>query len=275
MPGARGRPQLYADTAIECPLFVKAVFHLSLRSTQGFLESLVQLMGVDLPVPDYTAVCKRQRDLRIQLGSTPAGQPRHVVIDTTGLKVFGAGEWYVRKHGMCRGRRRVWRKLHLGVDEKTKDIVAVDLTTSGVHDSPHMSEVLELVGDDVCQVSGDRAYDTGACYRAILGRGAIPTIPPRRNARLSTAKDPPPFRAERDAVIQRIKVEGRYPWRTSSGATRQSLAENAVYRFKALVGVKLTARIFENQQVEAHVKCRVLNRMSSLGLPISERVPQG
>ena len=176
---------------------------------------------------------------------------------------------------MERGRRRTWRKLHLGVDEKTKEIVAVDLTTSGVHDSPHMPDVLDLVLDPVHQVSGDRAYDTGVCYQAILARGAIPTIPPRRNARLSTAKDPPPYRAERDAVIQRIKEEGRYPWRTSSGATRQSLAENAVSRFKALVGVKLAARTFENQQVEALVKCRVLNRMAALGMPISERVLQG
>jgi hypothetical protein len=173
------------------------------------------------------------------------------------------------------GRRRIWRKLHLGVDETTKEILAVDLTTSSVHDSPHMPEVLERVGDDVCQVSGDRAYDTGACYQAILARGAVPTIPPRRNARLSTAKDPPPYRAERDAVVRRIKDEGRYPWRTSSGATRQSLAENAVSRFKALVGVKLAAREFENQQVEALVKCCVLNRMASHGLPKSERVLHG
>jgi hypothetical protein len=275
VPGARGRPQLYADTAIECALVVKAVFHLSLRSTQGFLESVVRLMEVDLPVPDYTTVCKRQRHLRVQLGAKPATQPRHVVIDTTGLRVLGAGEWYVRKHGMERGRRRIWRKLHLGVDEKTKDIVAVDLTTSGVHDSPHMPDVLDLVHDPAHQVSGDSAYDIGACYQAIVGRGAVPTIPPRRNARLSTAKDPPPFRAERDAVIERIKEEGRYSWRTSSGATRQSLAENAVSRFKALLGVKLAAREFDNQRVEALVKCRVLNRMSSLGLPISERVLQG
>lgn len=170
---------------------------------------------------------------------------------------------------MGRGRRRTWRKLHLGVDEKTKDIVAVDLTTSAVHDSPHMPDVLDLVHDPVHQVSGDRAYDTGTCYQAILARGAVPTIPPRRNARLSTAKDPPPFRVERDAVIRRIKEDGPYPWRTSSGATRQSLAENAVSRFKALVGVKLTARIFENQQVEARVKCRRLLTLRHRPIPLT------
>jgi hypothetical protein len=273
--GARGRPQLYADTAIECALIVKAVFHLSLRATQGFLESVVRLMDLELPVPDYTTVSKRQSGLDVRIRATPSGQPRHVVIDTTGLKVFGAGEWYVRKHGRGRGRRRIWRKLHLGMDETTKEIVAVDLTTSGVNASPHLPAVLDQVVGNVAQVSGDRGYDSGLCYAAILARGAVPTIPPRRNARLSTAKDPPPFRAERDAVVRRIKDGGRYPWRTSTGATRQSLAENAVSRFNALVGVKLSARTLETQQIEALVKCRALNRMTALGMPGSERIHVG
>ena len=274
-PQGRGRPQVYTDTAIECALVVRAVFHLSLRATQGFLDSVVRLMGVDLPVPAYSTVCRRQPGLQLTPQFRPSRQPRHVVIETTGLKVFGAGEWYVRKHGRGKGRRRTWRKLHLGVDEATKEIVAVDLTTSGVHDSPHLPTVLDLVEGDVGQVSGDRAYDSGTCYEAILARGAVPTIPPRRNARLSRAKDPPAFRAERDAVVRRIRDEGRYPWRTSSGATRQSLAENAVSRFKALVGEQLASRELERQEVEAMVKARVLNRMTVLGMPRSERVPVG
>ena len=181
----------------------------------------------------------------------------------------------MRKHGAGKGKRRTWRKLHLCVDETSKDIVAVDLTASGVHDSPHLPAVLDRVEGDVGQVSGDRAYDSGTCYEAILARGAVPTIPPRRNARFSRAKDPPRYRVERDAVLRRIRDEGRYPWRTSSGATRQSLAENAVSRFKALVGVKLASRELERQQVEVLVKSQVLNRMTALGMPRSERVPVG
>ncbi len=275
VPSARGRPRLYTDTAIECALVVKAVFHLSLRATQGFLESVVRLMDIALPVPDYTTVSKRQRSLEVKIREGRGKKPCHVVIDSTGLKVFGAGEWYVRKHGMGKGRRRIWRKLHLCVDETSKDIVAVDLTTSGVHDSPHLPAMLDRVEGDIGQVSADRAYDSGTCYEAILARGAVPTIPPRRNARFSRAKDPPAFRTERDAVLRRIRDEGRYPWRTSSGATRQSLAENAVSRFKALVGVKLASREFERQQVEALVKSQVLNRMSALGMPRSERISVG
>ncbi len=274
-PRGRGRPRIYSDTAIECALVVRAMFHLSLRATQGFLESVVRLMGVDLPVPAYSTVCRRQAGLDLRLYPAPRREPRHVVIDTTGLKVLGAGEWHVRKHGNSKGRRRTWRKLHLCVDETSKDIVAVDLTTSAVHDSPHLPAVLDQVEGDVGQVSGDRAYDSGTCYEAILARGAVPTIPPRRNARFSRAKDPPPFRAERDVVLRRIKNEGRYPWRASSGATRQSLAENAVSRFKALVGLKLASRELERQQVEALVKSQVLNRMTALGMPRSERVSVG
>jgi len=167
------------------------------------------------------------------------------------------------------------RKLHLGVDEttRTKEIVAVDLTTSGVHDGPYLPELLEHIGGEVRQVSGDWAYDSGRCYEAILARGTVPTIPPRRNARFTNAKDPPPHRLERDAVLRRIKSDGRYVWRTSSGATRQSLAENAVSGFKTLVGVRLTARTFESQQVEARVKGQILNRMAALGMSQSGRVP--
>ena len=271
----RGRPQIYSDTAIECALVVRAVFHLSLRATQGFLESVVRLMGVELPVPAYSTVCRRQAGLEVRLRPAPARQPRHVVIDTTGLKVYGAGEWYVRKHGIGKGRRRTWRKLHLCVDEAAKDIVAMDLTTSDVHDSPHLPAVLERVEGEVGQVSADKAYDSGACYEAILARGAVPTIPPRRNARFSSAKDPPAFRAERDAVVRRIKDEGRYSWRTSSGASRQSLVENAVSRFKALMGDRLASREFGRQQVEALVKSQVLNRMTALGMPRSERISVG
>lgn len=162
-PEGRGRPRIYTDTATKGALVVKAMFHLSLRATQGFLESVVALMDVELPVPDYTTMSCGKPGLDLELRLPPAKAPRHVVIDTTCQKVFGAGEWYVRKHGMGRRRRRSWRKLHLGVDETTREIVAVDLTTSGVHGGPHFPSLLNQVADTGGQVSGDRAYDSGRC----------------------------------------------------------------------------------------------------------------
>jgi len=197
-------------------------------------------------------------------------QPRHVVVDATGLKVYGAGEWQIRKHRATRCRS--WRKLHLGVDEKTKEIVAVDLTASNIHDGQRLPHLLSMVCGRIGQVSGDRAYDTRACYESVLDHNGIPTIPPRRNARRSPDPDPPPWRVARDAMLRAIEEQGRYAWRVASACTRQSLAENAVSRFKAVFGPKLASRRFESQQVEAIIKCSILNRMAALGLPRAERV---
>ena len=259
-----------ADTAIQCALILKSVFQLSLRSTQGFVSSLLELLRLDLPVPDYSTLSRRQSSLATFLTVSPSSRPRHVVVDATGLKVYGSGEWHVRKHR--HGRHRAWRKLHLGVDERTKEIVAVEVTPSRVHDCRLLPALLDQIPGRIVQVSGDGAYDTRACYQSILQREAVATIPPRRSARLSESVDPPAWRAMRDAHLREIRRLGRYEWRISSGCTRQSLAENAMSRFKTLFGPKLSAQRFDNQRVEAIIKCEVLNRMSSRGMPESVRI---
>jgi hypothetical protein len=223
-------------------------------------------MNLELPVPDYSTVSRRQGSLAVSLPTRK--QARHVVIDATGLKVYGAGEWHVQKHRS--GRRRTWRKLHLGVDETTKEIVAVEVTTSSVHDSLVLPTLLEQIPGRVDQVSGDGAYDTRACYEAIHRRGALAAIPPRLNAR--------PWEQNADASrmrnsnLRRVWMYGRYEWRESSGCTRQSLAENAFSRFKALFGGRLAARGPDNQYVEVMVKCAALNRMTGIGMPDSVRI---
>ena len=265
----RGRPKVYADAAIQCALVLNSVFHLNLRTTQGFLQSIVALMALDLPVPNYSTVSRRQSAVDVRLSVRPTDRPRHVVIDSTGLKIYGAGEWHIRKHRTL--RRRTWRKLHLGVDETTKEIVAMDLTASNVHDARRLSSLLSKTPGSIGQVSADRAYDTGSCYEAVLQHDAIVTILPRRNARCSRDSHPPPWHAMRDTHLRRIRTQGRYEWRKSSGCTRQSVAENAVSRYKAILGVSLSARTVKNQKVEAAIKCAVLNRMAELGMPRSER----
>ena len=162
----RGRPKVYADAAIQCALVLNSVFHLNLRTTQGFLQSIVALMALDLPVPNYSTVSRRQSAVDVRLSVGPTDRPRHVVIDSTGLKIYGAGEWHIRKHRTL--RRRTWRKLHLGVDETTKEIVAMDLTASNVHDARRLSSLLSKTPGSIGQVSADRAYDTGSCYEAVL-----------------------------------------------------------------------------------------------------------
>jgi hypothetical protein len=195
--------------------------------------------------------------------------PRHVVIDATGLKVYGVGEWQVRKHRVS--RRRTWRKLHLGIDERTKEIVAEELTGSRVHDSQPLPALLGQIVDPIAQVSGDGAYDTRTCYEAVLQRGATPTFMPRRTARPCAATDPTGWRTARNRILQQIGVHGRSAWRVRSGCTRQSIAENTMFRFKTLFGGRLWARGLATQRTEAVVKCAVLNRMTQLGMPKTGR----
>jgi DDE family transposase len=264
-----GAPRVYADLAIECTLVFKAVYHLSLRAAQGFLSSVMELMRLTLPIPDYSTVSRRQGVLSVRSAVTPWKSPRHIVIDATGLKVYGAGEWHRYKHRMS--RRRTWRKLHLGVDEHTKEIVAVELTSSRVHDSQPLPALLEQIPDSISQVSGDGAYDTRACYEAVLKRGATPTFVPRRTAKLHCTTNPTAWRVTRNGILQQIAAQGRSTWRVRSGCTRQSIAENTMFRFKAFFGGRLCARGLATQHTEARIKCAVLNRMTQLGMPETVR----
>jgi hypothetical protein len=260
-----GAPRVYADLAIECALVFKSVYHLSLRAAQGFLASVVELMQLTLPIPDYSTVSRRQGLLAVRSTVTPQRLPRHIVIDATGLKVYGAGEWRVYKHRVS--RRRTWRKLHLGVDERTKEIVAVELTGSRVHDNQPLPSLLNQIPDPIEQVSGDGAYDTRKCYEAVLQRRAAPVFVPRRTAQLCKRKDPTEWRVVRNNILQQITLQGRSAWQVLSRYTRQSIAENTMFRFKQLFGGRLWARGPATQRVEALVKCATLNRMTQLGMP--------
>ena len=179
------------------------MFHLSLRATQGFLESVLALLRLELPVPDYSTLSRRQPRLAMTLPYPTSERPRHIVVDSTGVKVYGAGEWHAGKYR--RNRRRFWRKLHLGVDETTRDIVAVEVTTSRVDDSKRSPTLLSQVTENIAQVSADRAYDARACYESIVSRGAVPTILPRKNARLGSSVDPPAWSAAREPMFEKSK----------------------------------------------------------------------
>ena len=174
-PKGPGAPKVYSDTAIQCALILKSVFHLSLRSTQGFVSSLLELLRLDLPVPDYSTLSRRQSSLATFLTVSPSSRPRHVVVDATGLRVYGSGEWHVRKHR--HGRRRAWRKLHLGVDERTKEIVAVEVTPSRVHDCRLLPALLDQIPGRTVQVSGDGPMTRGSVInRYSTGRLSPPSL---------------------------------------------------------------------------------------------------
>src|SRR5919112_5659502 len=163
--GKPGAPRTYSDTAILCMAWLSAVYRLTLRATQGLLSSVLKLLKVALPVPAYTTLCRRRRKLAVSLPHRAKDEPLHMVVDATGIKVYGEGEWKVRRHGWS--KRRTWRKLPVGVDEANGAIVAAAVTTDDCSDGQLLPELLDQIDADIAQVSGDGAYDTHACYTAI------------------------------------------------------------------------------------------------------------
>ncbi len=265
--GKRGASQIYTDAAILCMLTLMAVYSLRLRSTQGLLHSLFRLAEIHLMVPDYTTLCRRRKVLEVMLPRQAKGRAIHLVVDSTGLKVYGEGEWKVRQHGVT--KRRTWRKLHLGVDEASREIVAAVATTNNVSDDEVLADLLKQVAEDVEQVTADGAYDKRKCYEAIAEKQAQAVIPPRRGARLWYQDYSTGEQSARNENIRRISEVGRAQWKRESGYHQQSLAETTMYRLKTIFGGRLTVRGFEAQASEMLIRCRVLNWMTQLGMPDS------
>jgi Transposase DDE domain len=267
--GGKGRP--YSDAAILAALSLRAVFRLTLRQTEGFLASLKQSLGLTIEVPHYSTFSRRASALAVPKLARPAGGgPLHLAIDATGLKVHGEGEWKVRVHG--KGKRRVWRKLHLGVDTTTGEILAHALTTSETHDGTELEGLLAEVEGPIAAVYGDKAYDAFDIHSAVLARGAHPVIPPRKDAAIRPPpglKNPPPTRG---AAVARIAEIGRKAWKEEAHYHRRSLAETAMCRYKTIIGPGLKARTLETQKAEAAVAVRCLNRFTALGMPRSIRI---
>jgi hypothetical protein len=265
-----GKGWRYSDAAILAALGLRAVFGLTLRQTQGLLIDLTRLLGLAIPVPHYSTFSRRAATLTVPTLARRSGGPLHLAIDATGLKVHGEGEWKVRVHG--KGKRRVWRKLHLGVDTTTGEILAHALTTSETHDGTELEGLLAEVEGPIAAVYGDKAYDAFDIHSAVLARGAHPVIPPRKDAAIRPPpglKNPPPTRG---AAVARIAEIGRKAWKEEAHYHRRSLAETAMCRYKTIIGPGLKARTLENQKAEAAVAVRCLNRFTALGMPRSIRI---
>jgi transposase len=264
-PTQRGGQYVYAEAAIKCVLTLRVVYHLALRATEGLARSLFALLDTALPVPSYSTLSRRAAEVEVALGALPRSGPLHLVVDSSGFKVYGEGEWKVRQHGV--GKRRTWRKIHLAVDESAKDIIGIEVTTAEWGDSEVFAPLLAQVDGEVSQVSGDGTYDTQGTHAAIAARGAKATIPPREGAVAWGGEHP------RDAILAEIAAKGRPRWKQDAGYHRRSLAENMMYRLKQL-GERLFSREFDRQVVEAHVRVAILNQFTYLGMPQSVRVGQ-
>jgi hypothetical protein len=265
-PTRRGRPLKYTDAAIQACLLLRAVFHLPLRQTQGLARSLFHLLKLDLPSPHYSLLCRRARHLKLSLAAPSARPIKHLVLDASGLKVFGEGEWKVRTHGQ--DYRRKWRKLHIGIDADSQQVVVALLTDATVVDPRTLPRQLKQVERPVERVYGDGAYDARACYRAIHQRGARAIIPPRKGS-VHWQDD---YLKDRNRNLRGVKKHGLKGWKKRSGYHRRSLVETAFFRLKMIFSDRLRSRRDDTQTAEALIRCTALNRMTNLGLPDSYRI---
>jgi IS5 family transposase len=261
--GQVGSPTTYSDLAIQALLTLKAVFSLPLRQTQGLAQSVLHLIAAELPIPNYSTLSRRADTLEVALPRRAKDEPLHVVIDSTGLKIYGEGEWKTRQHGVS--KRRTWRKMHLGVDEATGEILAVVTTERDVGDCEVLPQLLDGISEPIEQVSADGAYDTIGCHQAIARRQARPAIPPRENAVIT---DIGQWDAREDAV-RRIGEIGRAVWKQEVNYHRRSLAETMMFRQKTIFGARLASRTTARQTTEVRIRCAALNRMTHLGMPES------
>ena len=268
--GKRGRPKIYSDIAIQCALTIREIFHLPLRATEGLIRSLIEWGNLDIQAPDYSTLCLRQKDLAVCLPKTKNKKPLHAVVDSTGLKIFGEGEWKVRQYGYS--KRRTWRKLHLAIDANDQEIEAAVVTTNDFKDSEVLPDLLDQIDSELSQVSGDGGYDSHESYQLIIDRGADPVIPPREDAVIAQHGNFHLPANPRDEVIRKIRQLGRKNWKKQSGYHKRSLAETAMYRLKTIFSGTLRARLFENQGTEALLRCFALNKMTQLGMPVSYAV---
>jgi hypothetical protein len=270
--GKRGRARHYSDLAIETGHLLRLAFHQPWRQTEGLLRSIASLLGVSLAIPDHTTFSRRSIGLSLSTTLLRSSEPVHVVIDSTGLKVYGAGEWQREKHD--KRARRTWRKLHLAVNPDSGEILASELTTNEVGDPTMVGPLLNQIPGSIASVMADGAYDGEPVYRAVAQHQPHPPpaviIPPRVTAVPSSVIHTAP--SLRDRHIEVIQEKGRRGWQKAVGYGRRALVETAMFRYKTLIGPTLRARKFEAQQVEARVASSVINRMTHLGMPISQRV---
>ena len=267
----QGGQPWYSSLAILTALTLKAVFHLALRQTEGLIGSVIGLLGLDLAVPDHSTLCRRAETLEVPRPQARRdGEPLHLLVDSTGLKLCGAGEWLVEKHGTK--TRRSWRKLHIGLDADTGQIVAATLTRKEVDDGAEVGPLLDQVAASVSSFTADGAYDQEGVSATVAERypDAAIIVPPRSTAVPSETAETEP--TQRDRHLQDITEHGRAAWQKASGYTKRSRAEAAMSRFKRVIGDALRSRTDRRRATEVDVAVYALNRMLELGRPISVRI---
>ncbi len=266
----RGGQSHYSALAIRTALTLRAVFRLALRQTEGLIGSILHLLGLDLAVPGHSTLSRRAESLAIaKLSPNPRG-PVHLLVDSTGLRLCGPGEWLIEKHGTR--RRRSWRKLHIGVDAETGQILASELTSNEVDDGSQVGPLLDQIPGPLASFTGDGAYDQEGIYGNVAKRHpeADVIVPPRSTAVPSDMAESTP--TQRDQHLQSIIEHGRMGWQKTSGYTRRALVETSMSRLKRVMGDGLRSQADQRRRTEVAIAIHTLNRMLELGRPKSVRV---
>ena len=268
----RGGQYQYSDSCIMIACTVREVYRLPYRQTEGFMKSLITKLGWDLEVPDYTVINRRRKQLNVNIKGNTKKQAGKIflVIDSTGGKVYGEGEWKVRQHGWS--KHRTWMKIHLAVDENSKEIESCATTTNSIDDAAMVSPLLDQVHQQVDKVAADGAYDKRKVYRELEKRKIIPVIPPRKGARIEKHGNARGKPGLRDKNIRAIRKRGRARWKKETNYHRRNIAESTMFRYKTIFGDKFTSRTPNQQKIEAKIKCAILNKMTQLGMPQTYKV---
>lgn len=260
-----GRPFTFSDTAVECLLTIRELLQLPYRQTEGFGRSLAALLGVSVRIPNYSSIAKRAAKLNVSLDVAKTRGPIDLVVDSSGLKLFGEGEWKTRTYGAS--KRRSWRKVHLAVNAETQEIEAVVLTENSGHDADQAKPLLEQVNKPVTKFYGDGGYDKWKVYEELAQRGIEPVIPPQHNAKIKQHGNASLQPLPRDEAIRSVRQKGRSGWEKEVGYHRRNLAETAIYRFKETLNHRLKNRELDNQETEVRLRCKILNHFTHAGLP--------
>jgi hypothetical protein len=261
---------VYSDLAIETALTLRAVFRLALRQSEGLIGSIMRMLEINLPISDHTTLSRRACGLPIRNRARTGTGDLHLIVDSTGLKLRGAGEWLFEKHGTA--KRRSWRKLHIGVDADSGEIVAFDLTDKDVDDASHVEPLLEQLNDAPASFTADGAYDRVAVLDAMLSRNpsARFIVPPCKGAVPGPAATTAP--TQRDRHVVWVEEHGRMNWQTASGYNKRSKVEAAISRYKRVIGDTLKSRDDGRRNTEVAIAIKSLNCMRDLGQAICVRV---
>lgn len=275
-PRKRGGQKQYDDRYIELCCVIRKIFGFPFRQTEGMMRGIIQqMLKLSIAVPCYTQICRRMKGLKIDTSlreRVGRGESINIVVDSTGLKVYGEGEWKVRQHGWS--KRRTWRKLHIGIDSATGEILCHTLTDNSMNDADMVKPLLNQLSKTlrINTFIGDGIYDKEKVYEILQERKIEAVIPPRKDAKIICHRNRKGKVHPRDENLRYIRKYGRRRWKEEHGYYQRNKVETTMFRIKRIFSDRLESRTRERQEVEVALMCKILNKMSSYGMPLIEKV---